>query len=86
MWSVRTEVLPEAHHESPHQENAQLDRKLYCGAVAAAGARQRELGLGRIGIFGYPVSGRIVGILKTGYPVSGQISGLKSGYLASDQT
>ena len=31
------------------------------------------IGFGRIVIFGYTVSGRIVGILKTGYPLCGRI-------------
>ena len=31
LWPVWAEVLPEAHHEGPHQENTQLDREEYCG-------------------------------------------------------
>ena len=40
--------------------------------VGKLGRNYLILGLGRIGSFGYPVSRRIVGILKTGYPLSGR--------------
>ena len=52
-----------------------LNMDTFCRKVKQLQIRFHNINLGlcRIGIFGYLVSGRIVGILKTGYPVTSEI-------------